>query len=230
MHNPMQSANRADPQRLKCGAKNKQGAKHSTCQDWALPGKKRCRRHGGLTPSGPDSPHWKTGERAGARTGIKPPELKALYEASVGDPQLMQFRHDAALLEAIRRQITTRLGDDRVLSKAQRDAILDVTDGLRKVKEAEQRRLQVLMNSVPLEQHRRAMAMTASIVYEVLTERLGQALDLLPADSPARALLVAGDITREMGTRYRVAALRIPSIMDMTDQAIEGKALDAVSS
>ncbi len=53
------------PKRI-CGAKNRQG---KPCQRPPLKGKKRCRLHGGATPSGPDSVHFKHGRYAEAFRG-----------------------------------------------------------------------------------------------------------------------------------------------------------------
>ena len=49
-----------------CGAKTRSG---KPCQRSPLKGKKRCRQHGGATPSGPDSVHYKHGRYAEAFKG-----------------------------------------------------------------------------------------------------------------------------------------------------------------
>lgn len=201
----------------KCGAKNRPGAKHAYCQDSPTPGRERCRRHGGETPRGPDSPHWRHGDKA----RHEPIDLSLLYQEAAGDPELMRFKHDAALLETLRRALTQKLKVDKTVPAAMADRILALTDGLRKIKEAEQRRLQVLQQMVPLEQHRRAMAATAAIVFEVVKERLDrleQALGDLASDPKIRKHLNAIDWTQDMAVKYRIAALRTPAIM-----AVEGR-------
>lgn len=47
-----------------CGARKKTGDKSVRCLRRPCPGSKRCKFHGGMTPKGIDSPHFKHGKRS----------------------------------------------------------------------------------------------------------------------------------------------------------------------
>lgn len=195
--------------KAKCGAKNRPGAKHPTCQLPPVEGAKRCRRHGGLTPKGPDSPHWVHGRR---QRGKKAPNLAEVYQVHKGDPELFQYRHDAALVEALRTSLLQTLKLDQPVPMADEKRLLDMSETLTRIKEREHRRLQILEQSIPSHMHRRAMQATSAIVHEVSLEW----------SQAAQAALAAGDLVKlkqlldpmpwlaEMARRYRIAALRTP--------------------
>lgn len=220
-HTPVTVGETPKPKR--CGAKKRNG---DTCQSWAVGGRSRCRMHGGATPKGPDSPHWRHGNGAkgnGQRgpAGKAQPNLEALYQAAKGDPELFQFRHDAALLEAARRQITLRLSPDKVIPAATLKKLIDLGEQLRKVKEAEHRRLVALQMTVPVERHRRAMALAATVVADVMRERAEQlraAILVATAEQPEAVktqLLALADTrlwSEDMAHRFRMAALREPAV------------------
>ncbi len=174
--------------------------------------------HGGKTPRGPDSPHWKDGSGNGGAAAKELPRLDELYAQAFGDPELMQFRHDVALYEALRRQITNRLKLNRPVSKAAQDRLVDLGEAIRRSKEAELKRIQVLQNMVPLEQHRKALAATGAIVSEVLQERLALVHQALAEGKDIAGLLDGAAWTQEMARRYRIAALRTPAIIDVTGE------------
>lgn len=204
-----------EPRKL-CGAKTRNG---TPCKCYAEPGRERCRLHGGLTPRGPDSVHWKHGNGAKGKARRELPNLAVLYQESLCDPELMRFRHDAALYEALRRQITNRLTLDRPVSAAAQKRLIDLGEAIRRIKESEYRRIQILQQMVPLEQHRRALAATGAIVSEVIQERMALALAAIDAGKePAavKALLNGAEWTQDMSRRYRIAALRTPAIMDLS--------------
>ncbi|MBI1314501.1 hypothetical protein GC176_24680 [bacterium] len=64
-----------------------------------------------MTPKGPDSPHWKHGERSKYRL---PERLQAVYEAALADPDLASMKHELAALDAILADFASNLdGFDR---------------------------------------------------------------------------------------------------------------------
>lgn len=65
----------------------------------------RCRLHGGLTPFGPASPHWKTGRSS----KVLPLRLRADYHAALADPDLLALRDDLALVTARLNDLLTRV-------------------------------------------------------------------------------------------------------------------------
>ncbi len=85
----------------KCGSllvhwKKRYGEK-MYCESHPLAGRTRCRKHGGATPRGIDSPHFRHGKRI-ARTF--PDKLyQDSYEQTLGDPRLTEYRRDIATME-----------------------------------------------------------------------------------------------------------------------------------
>lgn len=66
------------------------------CKANAITGKRVCRVHGGATPSGLASPHYKTGRYS----KHLPTRLQARYEAAASDSELLALRDDIALTDA----------------------------------------------------------------------------------------------------------------------------------
>lgn len=78
----------------RCCAKSKQTGQRCGC--WAVPGKKVCRFHGGRTPTGTASPHFKTGRYC----RYLPDNLAAKYEEGRRDPELLGLREEVAVMTA----------------------------------------------------------------------------------------------------------------------------------
>jgi len=76
-----------------CGAKTKSGG---TCKNPPMLGKKRCRMHGGATPTGAALPQFKHGRYS----SVMPERMRARYAESLADPQLEALRGDIALVDA----------------------------------------------------------------------------------------------------------------------------------
>jgi hypothetical protein len=76
-----------------CGAKTSSG---KVCQKHPMKGKTRCHKHGGKTPCGMASPHWKGGKYS----KYVPKGLKNSYERALSDAELLSLRDDIALLES----------------------------------------------------------------------------------------------------------------------------------
>lgn len=72
-----------------CGAKTRAGGE---CKNWAMPNG-RCRMHGGKTPKGIASPHWKTGRYA----KYLPSNLLDRYQREANDPELLALDDEIAL-------------------------------------------------------------------------------------------------------------------------------------
>ena len=89
----------------RCGAKRRNG---QPCKAAAMPNG-RCRCHGGLTPCGIASPHFKHGRRSRYLKDI-PPALKAGYKASLRDPELHNMDEENALLTARIGELIRALG------------------------------------------------------------------------------------------------------------------------
>ena len=76
-----------------CTAKSKQSGER--CKRHAAHGKKVCAIHGGKTPSGIASPHYK----GRGHSDYLPKRLKARYEQSIGDPDLLNLNAEIALTD-----------------------------------------------------------------------------------------------------------------------------------
>lgn len=76
-----------------CGAKKKDG---TPCQSRAMPNG-RCRLHGGLTPKGADSPHFKDGWHS----KYLPKHLVEIYRQSLNDEHLSSVKREIALIDSL---------------------------------------------------------------------------------------------------------------------------------
>lgn len=81
------------PQKIKCGAKNKQG---KPCELWAMKGRRRCRLHGGATPRGIESANFKHGRYS----QHMPKGIGALAIEASNDPDLFNLRDLIGVYEA----------------------------------------------------------------------------------------------------------------------------------
>ena len=135
----------------RCKAKAKQTGKR--CKRSPTPGREVCRLHGGATPRGIDSPHFKHGRYSKA----VPDRLIEQYEASRTDPDLITMRDDISLTDA-------RIMDQIGLADADPviwDSITDLIEKRRKLCETERRRLYDLQTTMTAEQ---AMTMITALI------------------------------------------------------------------
>jgi hypothetical protein len=79
---------------VRCKAKAKSTGEQ--CKKTAVPGMEVCRYHGGLTPRGIASPHFKHGRYS----KYLPARLSQRYLEAAGDPELLALRDDIALVDA----------------------------------------------------------------------------------------------------------------------------------
>lgn len=84
-----------------CGAKTRAG---TPCRKSPMKGKKRCRNHGGATPGGPLSVHFKTGRYS----KYLPEYLKERYEESLKDPELLSLNQELAAVDSRINQLMAR--------------------------------------------------------------------------------------------------------------------------
>lgn len=91
-----------------CGGKTRSGGK---CKKPPMTGRTRCRLHGGATPVGIMSPHFKTGKYS----KYLPPRLLERYHESLEDGELLALREEIALVDTRLADLLTRV--DRGESK-----------------------------------------------------------------------------------------------------------------
>lgn len=89
----------------RCGAKSRRTG--GLCQNYAMRNG-RCRMHGGKTPSGIASPHFKTGQHS----KYLPKHLKADYDRLSKDAKLLSVRSDVALITARALELTKQLDSE----------------------------------------------------------------------------------------------------------------------
>ncbi|MGD9893744.1 MAG: HGGxSTG domain-containing protein [Dehalococcoidia bacterium] len=76
-----------------CGAKTRYG---QPCARTPVPDRRRSRLHGGLTPRGIASPHFKHDRYSTAL----PADLAARYQAALTDPRLLELSDEIAVIDA----------------------------------------------------------------------------------------------------------------------------------
>jgi hypothetical protein len=91
-------------QGTRCKAKSKRSGEQ--CKRLATPGKEVCRMHGGLTPNGIASPHYKHGLYSKAM----PKELRSRFVKAMNDPELLSLEQDIALLTVRASELLEALG------------------------------------------------------------------------------------------------------------------------
>lgn len=69
------------------------------CKAKAMVGQKVCRVHGGATPKGIASPHYKHGRQSKYAPSL-PPRMREHYENAINDPQLLEQHKEIGLVEA----------------------------------------------------------------------------------------------------------------------------------
>lgn len=97
-----------------CEATSKRSGKR--CRKHAMRGRNVCLAHGGKTPRGTASPHFKTGRYSRSLPG----RLVAAYEEAFNDPRLLSLRDEIALIQAMTCQTLSQLDDDTPATKRRR--------------------------------------------------------------------------------------------------------------
>lgn len=137
-----------------CGAKTRAG---HPCQQRPMPNG-RCRMHGGATPRGVASPHFRHGRYSKAL----PVRLAAVYAQARTDDDLLAVRDEAALLQVRIGELLTRLAADDVQDDARIWREVRTTiDALRKASASERKRLVDMRAMVTADE---AMAFAAAVM------------------------------------------------------------------
>lgn len=110
----------------RCGAKTRSG---KPCQLWAMPNG-RCGKHGGLTPRGAASPHFKTGRYS----RDLPTRMASRYQEAVADPELLSLREEIAAIDARVSDLLGRVdtGEAGVAWRNATDAFFEVQTAISK--------------------------------------------------------------------------------------------------
>jgi hypothetical protein len=107
---------------MQCQATNKRTKEQ--CKRRAVAGKRVCTVHGGLTPMGIASPHYKDGRYSKAL----PARLAAKYEEARTDPDLLALREEVSLLDTRLADLISRAdtGESGAIWAALQDAYADL--------------------------------------------------------------------------------------------------------
>src|SRR5262249_24598428 len=89
-----------------CGAKNRSGG---TCKLHPVPGRRRCKFHGGMSPVGIASPHYKHRRYSRAMKHLAK-DLALSYKRAVHDRELTSLRSELALLSVRGETLLEQLG------------------------------------------------------------------------------------------------------------------------
>jgi hypothetical protein len=131
----------------------------------------RCRLHGGATPGGAASPHFRHGKRS-RYLKLLSGDLRAGFRAALNDEQLLSLREEVALLTARTMQLLERLRTEEGAAREAtwselRACILDKG----KVAAAEWKRLADLRSVLTAEQAMALVGAVVAAVREAVTDR-----------------------------------------------------------
>lgn len=89
---------RSKHERTQCTANihKKEGVEQRQCRNRAQPGRTTCKWHGGNTPAGIDSVHYKHGKYS----RHLPTNVRKRYLAAIEDPDLLSLKNDIAVTES----------------------------------------------------------------------------------------------------------------------------------
>lgn len=106
---------------MQCQAKAKKTQKQ--CRRRAVKGKRVCTVHGGLTPGGIASPHFKTGRHS----KHLPERMAEKYQESINDPELLALDAEISLVDARLEDLLSRVdtGESGALWKTAQSVFFD---------------------------------------------------------------------------------------------------------
>lgn len=95
------------PTEGRCAAKLRLSNPPRYCLQLPLPGRTRCKYHGGRSPRGVASPHFKNGRY----TVVMPDRMRAAFEAALADPHITSLTNEIAAHRATAADLRRRLID-----------------------------------------------------------------------------------------------------------------------
>lgn len=195
-----------------CGAKLRN--KNATCRRAPAEGRTRCRLHGGATPRGVNSPHFKTGYLSAQL----PARLMARMVAAMEDGDLHSLRKDIAFVSARVDETLQRLVDDHDASTTwqklllQRDAFVASQDN--------EERGAIIREMFELI----ARAERELAVFDEVHKLIDQRANLIKKDTE-RQLKLSQGVTLDQVTLYFQALTS--AVREIVDQETLGKIYEA---
>ncbi len=147
-----------------CEATSKRSGRR--CRKHAMRGRNVCLVHGGKTPRGAASPHFKTGRYSRSLPG----HLLATYEDARRDPRLLSLRDELALTDAMLAETLSQLDDDSSEAKERRvfRQVRRLIDQRRRLVETEVKHIVLAREMMTAEE---AMTLLGAVV-EIVTRYL----------------------------------------------------------
>ncbi|MGI8403704.1 MAG: hypothetical protein ACR2OE_02845 [Thermomicrobiales bacterium] len=131
-------------------------------------GRNVCLAHGGKTPRGAASPHFKTGRYSRSLPG----RLVAAYEEALNDPRLLSLRDDIALTDAMLMETLSQLDDDTPATKERRvfREVRKLIEQRRRLVEAEVKHIVLAREIITTEEAMSLMRAVVAIVTRYLPD------------------------------------------------------------
>jgi hypothetical protein len=129
-----------------CKAKSKRTGER--CKHGAVGGREVCKWHGGKTPIGVASPHFRTGRYS----RHLPANLAGRLVEALNDPDLLGLQDDIALIDVRICDLLHTLDESAASDGKQWQEITDLIDRRGRTVERELKRLMLLQQFVPVEQ------------------------------------------------------------------------------
>ncbi len=154
-----------------CTARSKRSGQQ--CRKHAMRGRDVCLAHGGKTPRGAASPHFKTGRYSRSLPG----HLVAAYERAIHDPMLLSLRDEVALTDAMIGETLSRLTDDMPWAKTRKvfHQVIRLSEQRRKLVESEVRHIVLAREVMTTDEAMALVHAMAAIVTRYLPDPNDQA-------------------------------------------------------
>ena len=143
-----------------CTATSKRSGKQ--CRKHAMRGRTVCLAHGGKTPRGVASPHFKDGRYSRSLPG----HLLATYEEALRDPRLLSLRDEVALTDAMISELLSQIDDTTAEAKERQifRQVRRLIDQRRRLVETEVQHIVLAREMVTAEEMHALMHAMAAIV------------------------------------------------------------------
>lgn len=178
-----------------CEATSKRSGRR--CRKHAMRGRNVCLVHGGKTPRGPASPHFKTGRYSRSLPG----HLLATYERALSDPRLLSLRDELALTDAMLAETLSQLDDDTPATNERRiwREVRKLIDQRRRLVEAEVKHIVLAREMMTAEE---AMTLLGTVV-DIVTRYLPDPKDRAAIAEDIAALIATSGPEMPLGAhRY----------------------------
>ena len=136
------------------------------CGQMPVKGRARCKRHGGMSPQGLDHPRTKHGLFSGYLKG----QLGDRFDAIKADPALGNATEQLAVMTLLLQTRLDRLKDSGPPTAAQQDAIMALSEEIRKITELRDKQTERAKALIPREHAQRAILVFWSAVQAEVTD------------------------------------------------------------